>query len=103
MISNTATNIQLVDDLDDNPFHCSEYVEDIFRCMQESEVTEYYSIPGDFLDFQLTVNGYHRAVLIDWLIQVHMKFKLLQDTLHIAVDIVDRYLKVIIILHVHVL
>lgn len=33
-----------------------------------------------------------RAILIDWLIDVHMKFKLTTETLFLAVYILDRYL-----------
>lgn len=33
-----------------------------------------------------------RAILIDWLVEVHMKFRLVPETLHLAVNIVDRYL-----------
>ena len=33
-----------------------------------------------------------RAILIDWLIDVHMKFKLASETLFLAVNILDRYL-----------
>lgn len=33
-----------------------------------------------------------RAVLIDWLIQVHMKFHLLHETLYLCVQIIDSYL-----------
>ena len=32
-----------------------------------------------------------RRVLIDWLIQVHMKFKLKPETLFITVNLIDRY------------
>ena len=34
-----------------------------------------------------------REILIDWLIDVHMKFKLMEDTLFIAINIIDRYLE----------
>lgn len=34
-----------------------------------------------------------RAVLIDWLIQVHLKFHLLQETLYLCVQIIDAYLQ----------
>jgi hypothetical protein len=33
-----------------------------------------------------------RSVLIDWLIQVHLKFHLLQETLYLCVQIIDAYL-----------
>lgn len=35
-----------------------------------------------------------RATLVDWLVQVHMKFKLLTETLFITVNIIDRFLSV---------
>lgn len=34
-----------------------------------------------------------RAILIDWLIEVHLKFKLLPETLFITVNVIDRYLE----------
>jgi len=33
-----------------------------------------------------------RSILIDWLIDVHLKFKLEENTLHITVNIIDRFL-----------
>ena len=33
-----------------------------------------------------------RAILIDWLIDVHTKFKLEANTLYITINIVDRFL-----------
>jgi len=35
-----------------------------------------------------------REILIDWLIDVHIKFKLMEDTLFIAINIIDRYLEI---------
>src|SRR3569833_449127 len=34
-----------------------------------------------------------RAILIDWLIEVHLKFKLLPETLFLTVNIIDRFLE----------
>ena len=34
-----------------------------------------------------------RAVLVDWLIQVHQQFNLLQETLYLTVVILDRFLQ----------
>ena len=34
-----------------------------------------------------------RAILIDWLIEVHYKFKLLPETLYLTVNLIDRYLE----------
>jgi len=34
-----------------------------------------------------------RAILIDWLIQVHLRFTLLQETLYLTISVIDRYLQ----------
>lgn len=43
---------------------------------------------------QPQVNENIRAILIDWLINVHAKFKLLPETLYITINLVDRYLSI---------
>ena len=43
-------------------------------------------------DSQIT--GKMREILIDWLVQVHLKFKLLHETLYLTVAIIDRFLQV---------
>jgi cyclin B len=35
-----------------------------------------------------------RAILVDWLVDVHAKFKLLPETLFLTVNLIDRYLSV---------
>ena len=42
------------------------------------------------------MSGKMRAVLIDWLIEVHSQFKLLQETLYMTVYVIDKFLQVII-------
>ena len=39
------------------------------------------------------INDKMRAILIDWLIEVHLKFKLQPETLFITITIIDRYLE----------
>lgn len=43
------------------------------------------------LGTQEEINVKMRRILIDWLIDVHMKFKLLPETLFITINLVDRY------------
>lgn len=38
-----------------------------------------------------------RAILIDWLIEVHFKFKLLPETLFLTINLIDRYLERVIV------
>lgn len=40
------------------------------------------------------VTGNMRAILIDWLVQVSLKFRLLQETMYMTVGIIDRFLQV---------
>ena len=42
---------------------------------------------------QRDINEKMRAILMDWLIDVHMRFKLLDETLFLAVNLIDRYLE----------
>lgn len=41
---------------------------------------------------QTHINEKMRAILVDWLVEVHLKFKLVPETLYLTVNIIDRYL-----------
>lgn len=41
----------------------------------------------------MDINEKMRAILVDWLVEVHMKFKLLPETLYVTVNLIDRYLE----------
>jgi len=34
-----------------------------------------------------------RSILVDWLVEVHLKFKLVQESLYLTVNLIDRYLE----------
>ena len=40
---------------------------------------------------QTEINSKMRKILIDWLIDVHLKYRLLPETLFIAINLIDRY------------
>ncbi len=48
---------------------------------------------GNCMMRQHDVNTKMRAILIDWLVDVHLKFKLKQETLFITVNLIDRFLE----------
>ncbi|XP_015272693.1 PREDICTED: G2/mitotic-specific cyclin-B1 isoform X2 [Gekko japonicus] len=79
-------------DTDDaaDPNLCSEYVKDIYNYMKVLE--EQQSVRPNYLAGQ-EITGNMRAILIDWLVQVQMKFKLLQETMYMTVAIIDRFLQ----------
>lgn len=67
-----------------------EILEDVYYSLINDE-REFKSVYG-YMSQQTDINEKMRAVLINWLIEVHMKFKLRDETLFIAVTIIDRYL-----------
>ncbi|RXM94885.1 G2/mitotic-specific cyclin-B2 [Acipenser ruthenus] len=51
------------------------------------------SIRARYLEGQ-EINDRMRAILVDWLIQVHSRFQLLQETLYMTIAVLDRFLQV---------
>lgn len=47
---------------------------------------------ADYMESQQDINARMRAILVDWLVEVHMKYKLRGETLFLAVNLIDRYL-----------
>merc|ERR1719425_47230 len=74
----------------ENPQLCAEYAPAMYAYLRTVE--EGLVIKKDFLK-GCSVNGKMRGVLIDWLIEVHTQFKLLQETLYMTVYIIDKYLQ----------
>ena len=77
-----------------DPSLCTEYIKDIYKYLLELEARSVYAIRENFLSRQVGVRKHHRSILIDWLVQVHQKFILLPETLHLAINILDRSLQV---------
>ena len=42
---------------------------------------------------QIDINEKMRGILVDWIIEVHLRFKLLPETLFLTVNLIDRYLE----------
>eukprot|EP00929_Paragymnodinium_shiwhaense_P063395 TRINITY_DN31669_c0_g1_i1.p1 TRINITY_DN31669_c0_g1~~TRINITY_DN31669_c0_g1_i1.p1 ORF type:complete len:392 (-),score=74.41 TRINITY_DN31669_c0_g1_i1:543-1649(-) len=77
---NTSSDPQLV----------SEYAVEIFQGL---EVRQYGTMADpDAVEDQAEICYRMRAILIDWMIEVHMKYTLKRETLYLAVNLVDRYL-----------
>ena len=43
------------------------------------------------------INSMMRSILVDWLVVVHSKFRLLPETLYLCVNIIDRYLSRVLV------
>ncbi|KAL3637110.1 G2/mitotic-specific cyclin-1 [Castilleja foliolosa] len=66
-----------------------EYIEDMYTFYKSAENE---GRAHDYMDSQPEINEKMRAILIDWLVQVHSKFELSPETLYLTINIVDRYL-----------
>ncbi|ORY35421.1 cyclin-like protein [Naematelia encephala] len=70
----------------------AEYADEIFKHMEDLEQTV---MPNPrYMDFQTEIEWTMRTTLIDWLLQVHLRYHMLPETLWIAVNLVDRFLSV---------
>ncbi|KAG6880124.1 hypothetical protein C0992_005831 [Termitomyces sp. T32_za158] len=77
-----------VDVLD--PSMVSEYADEIFEYMNDLE--EEMMPSPDYMNDQTEITWAMRQTLVDWLLQVHLRYHMLPETLWIAVNIVDRFL-----------
>jgi len=75
-----------------NPQNVSEYLNDIFEHLKEIE-PDFLPKHGYMKLTQEDINEKMRAILIDWLVEVHLKFKLVPETLFLTVNLIDRYLE----------
>ncbi|KAF7969432.1 hypothetical protein HWV62_27319 [Athelia sp. TMB] len=74
----------------DDPLMVSEYVVEIFKYMKEIEQT---TMPNPlYMDSQKELAWSMRGILTDWLVQVHVRFRLMPETLFLCVNIIDRFL-----------
>ncbi|XP_010526843.1 PREDICTED: cyclin-B2-1-like isoform X2 [Tarenaya hassleriana] len=67
-----------------------EYVEDLYAFYRKME--SFSCAPADYITQQFDINEKMRAILIDWLIEVHDKFDLMNEMLFLTVNLIDRFL-----------
>ncbi|XP_029375581.1 cyclin-A1 [Echeneis naucrates] len=68
----------------------SDYAEEIHCHLRESEL-RLRSLPG-YLEKHPEITSGMRAILVDWLVEVASEYKLRSETLHLAVNYLDRFL-----------
>ena len=76
--------------INSNPQNVDEYFDDI--CEELAKNEDKFLADPDYMSNQSDINHRMRAILIDWLIDVHLKYRLLPQTMYIAVNLIDRYL-----------
>lgn len=68
----------------------AEYAPEIFNYLHELE--HKLSPDPNYMENQSELKWEMRAVLIDWVVQVHQRFNLLPETLFLTVNYIDRFL-----------
>jgi len=81
----SAYDKENVDDVQE----ATDYVTDIFQRLFHAEG---HTRPHPYMNLQPELNSTMRSILIDWMVEVHMKFRLLPETLYLCINILDRYL-----------
>ena len=71
-----------------------EYIEDILHNLLKEEKENKIKIDSFYFKNQPEINEKMRAILIDWLIDVNNKFCFKEETLYIAINIIDTYLSI---------
>lgn len=79
-----------------NPQLVLEYLENILKDFYQTEYNpnnfSFYPY-GDYMKIaQKDINDKMRVILFDWLVDVHLKWRLRPDTLFITFNIIDRFL-----------
>ncbi|KAI0264389.1 cyclin-like protein [Gloeopeniophorella convolvens] len=68
----------------------SEYADEIFQYMGDLE--DSIMPTPNYMDAQKELTWPMRQTLVDWLLQVHLRYHMLPETLWTAINIVDRFL-----------
>jgi len=94
-VANAPYRTEPVDKVDaadaSNAQYIVPYLQDIHRHYREAEGLKHAS-PA-YMSKQTDVNAKMRAILIDWLVEVHLKFKLMPETLYLTINLIDRFLE----------
>ena len=72
----------------DDALMVAPYLADVYQNLYFEESVRRL---GVYMQDQQDINAKMRSILVDWLVEVHMKFRLVPETLYLCVNIIDRY------------
>ncbi|KAG5381096.1 hypothetical protein IGI04_028938, partial [Brassica rapa subsp. trilocularis] len=75
-----------------NPLAVVDYIDDIYDFYKKNECRS--CVPPNYMENQPDINERMRGILVDWLIEVHYKFELMEETLYLTINLIDRFLAV---------
>lgn len=76
----------------DNIAFAGEYLEEIYMNLLLEESQSIIKPKMGYMNNQPEINAMMRSILIDWIIDVHLRFNLRQETLFMAIWLIDTYL-----------
>ncbi|KAL3514863.1 hypothetical protein ACH5RR_027580 [Cinchona calisaya] len=76
-----------------NPLAVVEYIDDMHAHYKRTELSS--CVQSNYMARQFDINERMRGILIDWLIEVHYKFELIDETLYLTVNLIDRFLNIV--------
>ncbi len=79
---------------EENMSYSGEYLNEIYSNLLLDEKELNYKPKIGYMKLQNDINEQMRAILIDWLIEVHYRFRLKSETLYQTVWIIDTYLTI---------
>lgn len=93
---NSYQYVGQVDNIDerdsDDPLCVTSYVADMYAHFRGKESLT--SVRPVYMEQnQSQINERMRSILVDWLVEVHLKFKLVPETLYLTVNLIDRFLE----------
>jgi len=98
-VSTSSYQNGIPDDIDardaHDPLSVTDYVADMYEHFRSKE--ELCSVDCMYMGSaahgkQPNINESMRCILVDWLIEVHYKFKLFPETLYLTINVLDRFL-----------
>ena len=75
--------------------YTGEYLDEIYNNLLSDEKKLKFFPKMGYMSWQEDINEQMRAILIDWLVEVHYRFRLKSETLFQTVWIIDTYLSLI--------
>jgi len=71
---------------------CKHYLDEIIENLWKLEKEDDCKATANYMDRQDNIKPRMRGILVDWLIEVHNKFKLRPSTMFLTIELLDRYL-----------
>ena len=85
-----ATFPQIIEEHDrDNPVQFAQYAQRIVN--HWSRTQDRYRCTPDYLEGQTEIKSHMRETLIDWLLDVNLRYRHRRETLYLCANIIDRY------------